>query len=261
MAESLAGKRILVTGGTTGIGEATVRQAAADGASVAFCGLDDHGAGELIAAIEDGGGCAYFEALDLSHLESARAFARRAIAALDGLDGLVNNAGNNFWHSVNGATYESIQNCFHLNFYAPWAISQEAHPALKAAGGGMVVNMASIHAQRTAATIFPYNVSKAMMVAMTQSMAIEWGPDNIQAVAIAPALIKTPLADAYLAQFDDPNAELARMETHYPIGRSGTADDVASLIVYLLSGRNRFISGTTVLVDGGISALMETPES
>jgi NAD(P)-dependent dehydrogenase (short-subunit alcohol dehydrogenase family) len=124
----------------------------------------------------------------------------------------------------------------------------------------MVVNMASIHAQRTAPTVFPYNVSKAMMVSMTQSMAIEWGPDNIQAVAIAPALIKTPLADAYLEQFDDPHAELSRMESKYPLRRSGEADDIASLIVYLLSGRNRFISGTTILVDGAISALMETPD-
>ncbi len=145
---------------------------------------------------------------------------------MGGLDGLVNNAGNNFWHSVAGATYEQIQACFMLNFYAAWAVSQEVYPALKAAGGGMVVNMASIHVSRTGAGVFPYNVSKSMLSSLTQSMALEWAADNIQAVAIAPGLIMTPLADAYFNQFDDPRAAQRQMERHYPLQRSGTPEDI-----------------------------------
>ena len=261
VSQELENKRIIVTGGTKGMGQATAVQAARAGADVAFCGLDDEGAANTIQAIEQTGQRAFFRALDLGDLQAARRFAQDAIEFLGGLDGLVNNAGANFWHSLMGASYESIQKCFHLNFYAAWAVSQEAYPALKAAGGGVIVNLASIHAVRTLPGVFPYNVSKAMMTAMTQSMALEWGADGIQAIAVAPALIRTPLADEYLNQFGDPAAELARLESHYPMQRSGGPEEVAALIVFLLSGRNRFVSGSTILVDGGINALLESPDN
>ena len=257
----LHGKRIIVTGGTTGIGHATAILAAQAGADVAFCGLTDEGAAETTRDIEAAGRRSFFRALDLSNLDDARQFARDAIGFLGGLDGLVNNAGTNFFQSLLGASYESIQQCLLLNFYAAWAISQEAYPSLKAAGGGTIVNLASIHAQRTGAGVFPYNVSKAMIAAMTQSMALEWGPDQIQAVAIAPALILTPLATAYFDQFEDPNAIQASMEQSYPLKHAGRPEDVGSLIVFLLSRQSRFISGTTILVDGGISAQMEPDAS
>jgi NAD(P)-dependent dehydrogenase (short-subunit alcohol dehydrogenase family) len=254
-------KRIIVTGGTTGIGHTTAVLAAQAGADVAFCGLTEEGATETIQAIEAAGRRAFFRALDLSNTEEARQFARDAITFLGGLDGLVNNAGTNFFQSLLGATYESIQQCFLLNFYSAWAISQEAHPALKAAGGGMIVNLASIHAQRTGAGVFPYNVSKAMMSSMTQSMAVEWGVDNIQAVAIAPALILTPLANAYFDQFDDPAAVRLSMEKSYPLQRAGRPEDIGSVIVFLLSRQSLFVSGTTILVDGAISAQIEPPDN
>jgi NAD(P)-dependent dehydrogenase (short-subunit alcohol dehydrogenase family) len=260
LAQLLINRRIIVTGGTSGIGRAVVESVAAAGGDVAFCGLTDDGADEVRAVVDAAGGRALFRALDLRDREAARQFTAAAIDFLGGLDGLVNNAGANFWTGVNGATYEGIQTCFAVNFYSAWAVSQAAYGALKAAGGGVVVNLASIHAQRTLPGVFPYNVSKAMMVAMTQSMALEWGPDNIRAVAIAPGLIRTGLLDEYLAQHEDPAAELARMEGHYPGGRSGDPEDVASLIVFLLSGVSRFISGNTILVDGGISGLMESPD-
>jgi len=255
----LHSQRILITGGSTGIGQATAILAAQAGADVAFCGLTDDGADETVAAIEAAGRRAFYRALDLTDLDAARQFARDSIAFLGGLDGLVNNAGNNFWYSVAGATFEGIHRCFLLNFYAAWAISQEAYPALKAAGGGMVVNLASIHAARTGPGVFPYNVSKAMMESMTQSMALEWGPDNIQAVAIAPALILTPLADAYFATTPDPAAERARLERQYPLQRAGAPTDIGSMIVFLLSRQSRFITGTTVFIDGGSSAQFAPP--
>jgi len=261
MSGILQDKRVIITGGTTGIGHATAILAAQAGADVAFCGLTEQGAAETVSAIEGVGQRVFFRALDLSNLDDARQFARDAIRFLGGLDGLVNNAGTNFFHGLLGASFESIQQCLMLNFYAAWAISQEAHSALKSAGGGMIVNLASIHAQRTGPGVFPYNVSKAMMAAMTQSMALEWGPDQIQAVAIAPALILTPLAESYFVQFDDPSAVRASMERSYPGNHAGRAEDVGSLIVFLLSRQSLFISGTTILVDGAISAQLEPGNS
>jgi NAD(P)-dependent dehydrogenase (short-subunit alcohol dehydrogenase family) len=240
-------KRILVTGGTSGIGQAIAISVAQAGANVAFCGLTDEGAEKTLRAIQQAGQKAFFRALDVSNLQETRQFVQDAISSLGGLDGLVNNAGANLFHGVLGATQEDIQRCFAVDFYPAWAICQEAHAALKAAGGGVVVNIASIHAERTNPGAFPYNAAKAALVALTKSLALEWGKDNIRAVAIAPALIVTPLADAYYNTFADSMTERKRLENHYPLGHVGRPEDIASLVVYLLSGVNSFLSGTPFL--------------
>ncbi len=259
MSENLAQKRVIVTGGTSGIGQAIAIHAAHMGADVAFCGLTDEGASETRQAIQRQGRRAFFRAFDLSDLAQARQFTREAIAFLGGLDGVVNNAGTNFFCGVLNATQEDIQRCFAVDFYPAWAICQEAYPALKAAGGGVIVNIASIHAERTNPGAFPYNAAKAALVALTKSLALEWGRDNIRAIAVAPALIMTPLADAYFATFKDSQAERARLEHHHPVGHAGQPEDIASLVGYLLSGVNLFLNGSTIFVDGGINALLESP--
>ncbi|RME62973.1 MAG: SDR family oxidoreductase [Caldilineae bacterium] len=260
MPQMLLGKRILVTGGTSGLGQGIAIRAAEEGADVAFCGLTEEGADATLSAIRQAGRRGFFQAVDLSDENAARRFTRAAIDFLGGLEGLVNNAGANFWIGVAQADRAAIQRCFDVNFYSAWAVSQEAYPALKAAHGAVIVNMASIHAERTLPGVFPYNVSKAMMVALTKSQALEWGPDNIQAVALAPALIETPLAQEYFNQFPDPEAERARLISHYPLGRAGRVEDVAATAVFLLSRQNRFINGDTIFIDGGISPLMESPD-
>ena len=251
---NVKGRRVIVTGGTKGIGAETVRQLFKAGAHVAFCGLTDEAVDELTALADKVGVEHYFEAFDLSDLGKARTFAQNAVRHLDGLDGLVNNAGTNFFHGVMESRQKDLERCFALNFYPAWALAQEVYSSLKAAGGGVIVNIASVHAERTSAGSFPYNASKAALVALTQSVALGWGKDNIRAVAIAPGLILTPLAEAHFAQFDDPEAERQRLERSHPVGHAGRPADVASLVVYLLSGANTFISGTTILVDGAVSA-------
>ena len=251
---ALHNRRILVTGGTSGIGKAIATSAARAGADVAFCGLSEEGAAETVREVEQAERRVFFRALDLSDLSAARRFARDAIDHLGGLDGLVNNAGANFFHGVLEAKQEDIERCFAVDFYPAWAISQEVYPALKAAGGGVIVNVASVHAERTSPGAFPYNAAKAALVALTKSQALEWGEDNIRAVAVAPGLILTPLADTHFAEFNDPEAERHRLEQTHPVGHAGRSADVASLIVYLLSDANTFISGNTILVDGAVSA-------
>ena len=261
MSVALQDQKVVVTGGTSGIGQAIAMAAARAGANVAFCGLTSAGADVTRTAIEQCDRRAYFEALDLTDLAAARRFARNAIDALGGLDALVNNAGADFYRGVRVTTHEDIERALGLNFYPAWAISQEVYPALKEAGGGVVVNIASVHAERTIPGAFPYNVSKAALVALTKSLAIEWGRDNIRAVAVAPAHIFVPLTEAYLSSVSDPSAVLASWESRYPVGRVGRPEEVAALVVSLLGEAGRFVSGTTIFVDGGISALMQTPDT
>lgn len=252
MSEALLGKRVLVTGASSGIGRAIALQAARAGAGVALCGLEESTDRELEDALHQAGRRGFYRAFDLTNLEAARAFVREAIATLGGLDGVVNNAGANFFHGVLGSSEADIARCFALDFYPAWAIAKEAHSALKAARG-VVVNIASIHAERTEVGAFPYNAAKSALVALTRSIALEWGGDGIRAVAIAPALIITPLAERYFAEFADPAAERARLAAHHPLGRAGTPDEVAALAIFLLSDQSRFITGTTIFVDGGIN--------
>ncbi|MBV9280714.1 MAG: SDR family oxidoreductase, partial [Chloroflexi bacterium] len=218
------------------------------------------GADATCASIERCGRRVYFEALDLTDLAAARRFARDSIRALGGLNALVNNAGTDFYRGVAASTREDIEAALGLNFYHAWALSQEAYPALKEAGGGMVVNIASTHAERTNPGTFPYNMSKAALVALTKSLAIEWGRDNIRAVAVAPALVYVPPIETYLNSLPDRAAVTSLWESRYPLGRGGQPDEVAALVVCLLGEAGRFVSGTTITVDGGLGALMETPE-
>jgi NAD(P)-dependent dehydrogenase (short-subunit alcohol dehydrogenase family) len=106
--------------------------------------------------------------------------------------------------------------------------------------------------------VFPYNVAKAMLVALTKSIAIEWGKDNIRAVAIQPGLILTSLAFEYFDKAADPQSERRRAEGIYPLKRAGRPEEVAATIVHILSGENSFLNGAAILIDGGISALYET---
>ena len=255
MRGSLNGKRIIITGGTAGIGQGVALLVAAEGADIAFCGHNDDGADKTLEAVESAGGRVLFRALDLSDEQATRQFGRDAIDFLGGLDGLVNNAGANFWHGVAGATRQEIEACFSLNFYAAWALAQEAYPSLKEAGGGMIVNMSSVHARHTLPGTFPYNVSKSMLVQLTKSIAVEWGRDNIQCVAIAPGLTMTPAVDEFASRHDDPAALIRQFTNTYPLGRGARVEDIAATVVHLLSGANRFISGTTIYVDGGLGAL------
>ncbi len=121
--KALKGKRVIVTGGTSGIGAETVRQLLTRGAHVAFCGLTEDGAAPLQALAASANTPSYFEAFDLSDQSRTRAFARAAITHLGGLDGLVSNAGTNFFRGVAGSTRSDLEACFALNFYPAWALA------------------------------------------------------------------------------------------------------------------------------------------
>ena len=252
----LHGLRVVVTGGTSGIGRATVLAAAAAGADVAFCGHSADGADDLLRQLTELGRRACFQAFDIADAAALLAFAQDAEHALGGIDGLVNNAGTNFFRGVLNATRADIARCFDVDFYPAWALSNALFPALQASGG-IVVNVASVHAQRTQSGAFPYNAAKAALVALTQAQALDWGPLGVRAVAVAPGLIDTPLAERWFQSQADPALARAQAAERQPLRRLGRPEDVAQLIVSLLGPAGGFLTGTTLTVDGGVGAQLE----
>lgn len=197
----------------------------------------------------------YFQ-VDLSTESGPRAFVENAAHAMGGVDVLVSNAGRNIFSGAEGCTESEWAECMNLDLASHWRLARAAKPHLESSRSPVIIVMGSNHAWRTIPGCFPYNVAKAGLLGVVQSLAVEWGP-TIRCVGIAPGFIDTAGNDAWFDSFPNPAEERIRTEKLHPVGRIGTPDEIGALCVFLASDHARFISGTTLLVDGGRSALMQ----
>jgi NAD(P)-dependent dehydrogenase (short-subunit alcohol dehydrogenase family) len=248
----------LVTGVTDGIGVGIARKLAEAGCNVAGCARrpsDSQEAQRFVSLVESYGRQAFYIQTDLSQPEAPQRFVDASAAALGRIDVVVSNAGRNVFEGIDGCTEDSFKDCIDLDLASHWRLGKAARPHLDARTGSVFIINSSNHAFSTLKGCFPYNVAKAGLVAMTQSMALEWGP-KIRAVCIAPGFIDTPGGDAWFSTFADPAAKRASVEQAHPVGRIGTPDEIGGLCAFLASEYAAFISGSTILVDGGHAASM-----
>lgn len=243
MAE-LKGGRALVTGGGSGIGRATCRALARQGAAVAVLDLEKDRA-EAVAA-EVGGLALVADVTDAEALSSA---VDQAAEHLGGLSILFNNAG---WSTMQALAEWSPQDwdrILRVNLTGVWNAMRAGIPHLLAGGGGVVVNTASISGTRPSAGETPYAAAKAGVVALTASAALEYAP-RVRVNAVAPGMIRTGLTSPLLEGIAD-------MVEHYeritPLARVGEPEDIADVVVFLCSQRARFLTGQTLVVDGGMT--------
>jgi len=239
----LVGKRALVTGGGSGIGAATCRRFAAEGAAVAVLDVNGEAARAVAAEID---GTAY--EVDVTDF-SAMAWAfREADERLGGLTTIFNNAGGSNLSPVHGYDESEWDRIVRLNLTGVFHGFKAGAPLLLANGGGAIVSTASISGTRPAAGEAPYAASKAAVAALTATAALEYAP-SVRVNAISPGMIHTGLTDPLLS-IDWP---VPHMVDKTPLARIGTPDDIADVVLFLASDLARFVTGQNLVIDGGMT--------
>ena len=253
------GKVVLVTGVSSGIGLGVAREFARAGAHVVGCSRkpeNDVSVQGFKQAVESEGVRAFYHQADVTKREDLQAFVEATVRTFGRIDVVVSNAGMNVFEGAAGCSEERWQYNLDLNLASHWRLSKLCKPYLEQSGEGVLLLMTSNHAFSSIPGCFPYNVTKTAITGLARSLAIEWGP-AIRTVGVAPGFIDTAGNDTWFDSFPDPEAERQRTINLHPVKRIGTADEVGALCVYLASPYARFISGTTILMDGGRSALMQ----
>ncbi|HWF23426.1 MAG TPA: SDR family NAD(P)-dependent oxidoreductase [Acidimicrobiales bacterium] len=240
----LEGQRAVVTGGGSGIGRATCRRMAEEGAAVAVLDIDAASA-EAVAA-EIGGTAHEADVTDPDGLQRA---VDQAASAMGGITTLFNNAGVGSMTALHEWAPEEWDRLIRVNLTGVYLGFRAAIPHIRAAGGGAIVSTASISGTRPAAGEAPYAASKAGVAAITASAALEYGP-SIRVNAISPGMIRTKLTEPLLEVL--PHEE-ARYQRTTPMGRVGEPEDVADVVVFLCSDLARFVTGQNLVIDGGMT--------
>lgn len=238
----LRGRVALVTGSSSGIGEAIARRLAADGATVVVNSARSVEAGEAVAA--DIGG--HYVQADISEESQCAALVDATVERAGRLDVLVNNAGVTSvipHHDLDAVTDEVFRRILDVNVLGTWNLTRLAMPHLKASGDGVVVNITSIAGVRPTGSSIPYAASKAALNHLTALLGNVCGPE-VRVVAVAPGLIRTPWT-ADWGPLHDAVASSA------PLGRSGEPEDVAEVVRGVIS--SRYLTGQVVVVDGGLT--------
>ena len=246
----LGGKRALVTGATKGIGRAVAQEMLALGAQVTIAARGEDDVRRRLDEWAHYRGRAHGVAADVTTPEGRRAVLEGAGAAMGGLDILVNNVGTNVRKRSLDYTPVEYEHLLRTNLTSAWEMCRSAHPPLKSAGGGSIVNIGSVAGSVSVHSGAPYALTKAALDQLTRYLAVEWAPDGIRVNAVAPWYTRTPLAGPVL---DDP-AFRAGVLARTPLGRIAEPEDVAGIAAFLCLPAASYITGQIVAVDGGFLA-------
>jgi NAD(P)-dependent dehydrogenase (short-subunit alcohol dehydrogenase family) len=232
-----------VTGGGSGIGRETCRRFAAEGAQVAVVDIDGDAAAAVAADI---GGPSF--AVDVRDATAVQAAVDGAAAALGGLDAIFNNAGVGSMSRLHQYEPDEFRRVVDVNLLGVWHGMRAAVPHLLAAGGGSIVNTSSISGIRPSPGEGPYAAAKAAVAALSQSAALEYGGQGIRVNAVAPGAVRSAMTTPLLGLGDWEQ----RWADRTPLGRVGDPEDIADVVVFLCSDLARYVTGQTIVVDGGM---------
>ena len=251
------GRVAIVTGGGGGIGRATVRRFARDGAAVVVADISDEAAAGTVDAVTAEGGRAEAVVVDMTDERSVASLVAHAVERFGRLDVMHNNAADiglaGDDNDLLGLDVAVWDRRMAVNARGVMLGCKHAVPALRAAGGGVIINMASVSGLLGTDTNAAYGSSKAAVVGLTRYVASMYGPEGIRCVAVAPGMVMTPALSAL------PERRLAQWAAERPLPWSLQPDDLAAVVTWLASDEARGITGQTLVVDGGVPARRPRP--
>jgi NAD(P)-dependent dehydrogenase (short-subunit alcohol dehydrogenase family) len=255
---NLKGKVVLITGVTSGIGAALATMFAKAGAMIAGCARHDRQTEEVKEFISNINGLnskALYVQADVTLKEDLQNIVCQTVNTFGQIDVLVTNAGRNFFEGAADCSEEIWLENHDLNLAAHWRLAKMCKPYLEKENGVIII-MTSNHAFASIPGCFPYNITKTALTGLVRCLAIEWGP-LIRTVGVAPGFIDTPGNQIWFDSFPDANLERQRTIDLHPVKKIGSAEEVGAWCVFLASDYASFASGTTYVIDGGRSALMQ----
>lgn len=244
----MQGRKLLITGGASGIGLATARRFVAEGARVALLDCNSQG---LATAARELGDAAVTVRADVTNESEVRGAVNDVADALQGLDGLVNAAGISIWRSLSDTTLEEWRKILSTNLDGPFIVCHAALPALKASGKATIVNIASGAGLQPRQNFSAYCASKGGLVLFTKAVAMDLAADNIRVNAVCPGIVLTPLVERNLSLHADREAAVQRYISRNLMKRFGTAEEVADAVLFLSCDESAFITGSALSMDGG----------
>ncbi len=255
MAGRLEGKIALITGGASGQGRVAAQRFAAEGAKVALSDVNEEGGVQTMHMVQENGGEAFFVQGDVSAEGSAKAMVEAAVRQYGALHILYNNAGivgANVDSDVTHLSVDTWDRILNINLRGIFLCSKYAVPALIQAGGGSVINTASIAGLIGSPFAgHAYTASKGGVIALTRAMAMAYAPQHVRVNAICPGGVETPMT----AHFKAEDAQWQHYIDSHPLGRVGTPEDIVHLAVYLASEESSWVTGSIFTIDGGRTAM------
>ncbi len=255
----LKNKTAIVTGVSSGIGAGVAEVLARAGCNVAGCARADKNSENILSfikSVEQHGQKAFYKSVDVTKEEQISSFVEDVAEEFSGIDIVISNAGVNIFRGAAQCSEEDWTYNHELNLASHWHLAKASKQWLEKDSQGVFIVMTSNHAFSSIPGCFPYNVTKTALTGLVRALAIEWGP-GIRVLGLAPGFIDTPGNDEWFRSFPNPEEERQRTIKLHPAGKLGTPEEVGSWCAFLCSDMAAFATGTTYLLDGGRSALMQ----
>lgn len=251
----IEGKVAIITGGASGIGQAIALEAASRGAKIVIADINEIAGLATVEHIKSQGGEAFFTQTDVTNTGAIKHLLEQA-RMLGPIKYLANSAGLQTYGTIDTTREEDWDLTMDINLKSMFLVSRQVLPEIRKNGGGAIVNISSIQGLRCQKNVLAYATAKGAVVAMTRSMGLDYAAEGIYVNCICPGSIDTPLLRYGAAQHGEVEQVLQDWGQQHPIGRIGTASEIAKTALFLWSPDSNFIVGQAIVADGGLGSII-----